>query len=88
MELACGPCMDATSKSLTLSLVNDAKPPPREGINGRALTTGMNVPGGTNNMTVGLCINACQAAGYVLSGVEDAGECCRPSRRTSSHERN
>jgi len=80
--------MDATSKSIILSLINDAKPQSREGINGRALTTGMNVPGGANNMTVGLCINACQAAGYVLSGVEDAGECCRSSCYAPSDESN
>ncbi|KAL2065736.1 hypothetical protein VTL71DRAFT_3406 [Oculimacula yallundae] len=46
-----------------------------EGINGRALTTNLDVPGGDNNLTVASCINACQSAGFVLSGVEYGGEC-------------
>ncbi|KAG4437093.1 hypothetical protein IFR05_007427 [Cadophora sp. M221] len=47
----------------------------KEGINGRALTTNMDVPGGGNNLTVASCINACSNAGFVLSGVEFGGEC-------------
>jgi hypothetical protein len=48
----------------------------REGTTGRALTDGVAVPGGPSNMTVDLCTSTCQAAGYVLAGVEFAQECC------------
>ena len=46
-----------------------------EGTTGRALTTGMTTTGGSNVMTVALCLSACQAAGYPLAGVEYSGEC-------------
>jgi hypothetical protein len=36
----------------------------------------MDVPGGGNNMSVANCVDSCQAAGYVLAGVEFAGQCC------------
>ncbi|KND94716.1 putative fungistatic metabolite [Tolypocladium ophioglossoides CBS 100239] len=45
-----------------------------EGTTGRALTQGINtIPGA--QMTVAGCTAACKAAGYVLAGVEYAGEC-------------
>lgn len=49
----------------------------REGTNGRALTTGMGVAGGASAMTVALCTSTCGAAGFSLSGVEYARECCK-----------
>ena len=49
----------------------------REGTTGRALTTGMAVPGGASKMSVALCTSACGAAGFSLSGVEYAQECCK-----------
>ncbi|KAH8900419.1 glyoxal oxidase like protein [Thozetella sp. PMI_491] len=45
-----------------------------EGDGGRALTVGIgSVPNA--QMTVALCTAACKAAGYILAGVEYAGEC-------------
>lgn len=49
----------------------------REGTSGRALTNGLDVPGGKNNMTVANCVSTCQAAGYLLAGVKYSGECCQ-----------
>ncbi|KAH8807678.1 hypothetical protein F5884DRAFT_673669, partial [Xylogone sp. PMI_703] len=46
-----------------------------EGTAGRALPNGVTVPGGGSNMTVSLCTQACQTAGFHLAGVEYAGEC-------------
>ena len=36
----------------------------------------MGVTGGGGAMTVDLCTSACQAAGYILAGVEYGEECC------------
>jgi hypothetical protein len=47
-----------------------------EGTTGRTLTNGLATTGGSNAMTVALCLTACQNAGYSLAGVEYAGECC------------
>lgn len=41
----------------------------------RALPTAMEVPGGGAAMTVELCLNACQAAGYKYAGLEWSEEC-------------
>jgi hypothetical protein len=49
----------------------------REGTNGRALPNGVTTPGGSALMTVALCTSSCQAAGYLLAGVEYSGECCK-----------
>jgi hypothetical protein len=49
----------------------------REGNNGRALPNGVTTPGGSALMTVALCTSSCQAAGYLLAGVEYSGECCK-----------
>lgn len=46
----------------------------REGNGGRALAIGGAV---TGDMTVAKCVSACKLAGYSLSGVEYAGECCK-----------
>jgi hypothetical protein len=48
----------------------------REGTTGRALPNGVTTPGGSALMTVALCTSSCQAAGYLLAGVEYSGECC------------
>ncbi len=48
-----------------------------EGTNGRALTAGMSVSGGSANMSVKNCVSACQAANYNLAGVEYSQECCK-----------
>jgi hypothetical protein len=48
-----------------------------EGTTGRALPNDVTTPGGPAKMTVDLCTSACQAAGYVLAGVEYAQECCK-----------
>ena len=48
----------------------------RDSTAARTLTTTMATPGGGANLTVALCTSACQAAGYILAGVEYAGECC------------
>jgi hypothetical protein len=49
----------------------------REGTGGRTLTNGLDVAGGSSNMTVSNCLAACQASKYNLAGVEYSGECCR-----------
>nr|OQO23943.1 hypothetical protein B0A51_11072 [Rachicladosporium sp. CCFEE 5018] len=41
----------------------------------KSLANGVQVPGGTSNLTVELCTAACSGAGYTLAGVEYAGEC-------------
>lgn len=46
-----------------------------DSVTARSLSVGMAVPGGPAAMTVELCQAACQAAGYVLAGVEYAQEC-------------
>lgn len=46
-----------------------------EGNGGRTLTLGMAVTGGAAAMTVEVCLDACQAAGYSLAGVEYSQEC-------------
>ncbi|KAF4631376.1 hypothetical protein G7Y89_g6750 [Cudoniella acicularis] len=46
-----------------------------EGTNGRALPNGVTTAGGSGDMTVALCTQACFASGYLLAGVEYAGEC-------------
>lgn len=48
-----------------------------EGTNGRALTYGAGVAGGSTNMTVSNCLAACQGASYDLAGIEYSGECCK-----------
>lgn len=47
-----------------------------EGITGRALPNGVATIGGPAGMTVGLCLAACQTAGYALAGIEYGEECC------------
>jgi hypothetical protein len=42
---------------------------------GRTLKNGVGIPGGSPAMTVELCVAACADAGYLLAGVEYAGEC-------------
>lgn len=49
----------------------------REGKTGRALTHTAATVGGPNGMTVKACTTACQAAGYLLSGVEFSSQCCK-----------
>lgn len=49
----------------------------REGTTGRALPNGVTTAGGSAEMTVDLCLAACQADDYVLAGMEYAGECCK-----------
>ena len=49
----------------------------REGTTGRALPNGVTTTGGSSEMTVDLCLTACHTAGYLLAGVEYAGECCK-----------
>ena len=51
-----------------------------EGVNGLALINSVNVPGGKQNLTVAQCISSCQTGGYVLSGVEASGQCCKSRR--------
>ncbi|KAG9238758.1 putative glyoxal oxidase precursor [Amylocarpus encephaloides] len=46
-----------------------------EGNGGRALSTGVTVPGGAGKTTVALCIATCQTAGFTLAGVEYGSEC-------------
>ncbi|KAF4635308.1 hypothetical protein G7Y89_g2796 [Cudoniella acicularis] len=46
-----------------------------EGTNGRALPNPVSTTGGASALTVALCIQACNAAGYSLAGVEYAQEC-------------
>ncbi|MCJ1315893.1 hypothetical protein MMC15_001213 [Xylographa vitiligo] len=41
----------------------------------RTLPVGMATPGGSGSMTVALCTTACKNSGYILAGVEYAGEC-------------
>lgn len=48
-----------------------------EGTNGRALIDGVDVAGGSSNMTVSNCLAACQASEYDLAGIEYSGECCK-----------
>lgn len=48
-----------------------------EGTTGRTLSNGVTTTGGSAAMTVGLCLTACQDAGYLLAGTEYSGECCR-----------
>jgi hypothetical protein len=47
-----------------------------DNVDGRALDTGMAVPGGANSMSVAACTAACDAGGYMYAGVEYAAECC------------
>ena len=42
---------------------------------GRTLRNGETIPGGSGNMTVEGCVAACNAAKFILAGVEYAGEC-------------
>jgi hypothetical protein len=51
----------------------------REGTTGRTLPNGVTTTGGSSAMTVDLCTSACQTAGYLLAGLEYAGECCNIS---------
>ncbi|KAH0543417.1 hypothetical protein FGG08_002275 [Glutinoglossum americanum] len=46
-----------------------------DSVGARTLGTPMYLPGGGASMTVELCTAACHAAGFVLAGVEYAGEC-------------
>jgi glucan 1,3-beta-glucosidase len=48
-----------------------------DNVGGRALPVGTQVPGGAGAMTVEACTTACRAGGYVLAGLEYAGECCK-----------
>ncbi|KAF4624843.1 hypothetical protein G7Y89_g13327 [Cudoniella acicularis] len=41
----------------------------------RTLANEVATAGGSSAMTVGLCVAACQSAGYVLAGVEYGGQC-------------
>ena len=47
----------------------------REGTTGRGLTYGASVP--STQMNVESCTAACQAAGYILAGIEGGDECCK-----------
>jgi hypothetical protein len=46
-----------------------------DSVNARTLSVVMDVVGGPQGMTVEACENACQAAGYVLAGVEYSAQC-------------
>lgn len=46
-----------------------------EGVNGRALGTGVSVSGG--QATVALCVAACKEKGFSMAGIEYANECCK-----------
>ncbi|KUJ17770.1 WSC-domain protein [Mollisia scopiformis] len=46
-----------------------------EGVTGRTLPNQVTTPGGPASLTVALCTTACQAAGYVLAGVEYSQQC-------------
>lgn len=48
----------------------------RDNVSGRALSTGIQVPGGAGAMTVEACTAGCRGAGFALAGVEYGGECC------------
>ena len=48
-----------------------------DNVSGRALPLGVAVPGGSTAMTVEACTAVCQSQGYVLAGLEYAGECCK-----------
>ncbi|OBT38942.1 hypothetical protein VE00_10491 [Pseudogymnoascus sp. WSF 3629] len=47
-----------------------------DNVSGRALPLGIPVPGGSGAMTVEACTTGCHGEGYVLAGLEYAGECC------------
>lgn len=48
-----------------------------DNVSGRALPNGQSVPGSSAAMTNELCQSACDAAGFILSGTEYSGECCK-----------
>jgi glucan 1,3-beta-glucosidase len=48
-----------------------------DNVGGRTLMNGVQVPGGASAMTIELCEATCNAAGYILAGVECSGECCK-----------
>jgi glucan 1,3-beta-glucosidase len=48
-----------------------------DNVGGRTLMNGLKVPGGPSAMTIELCEPTCNAAGYILAGVEYSGECCK-----------
>ena len=54
-----------------------------DNVSSRSLGHGMSVPGGAAAMTVEACEAVCLAAGYILAGVEYAGECCMSTYPTS-----
>lgn len=43
----------------------------------RTLAYGVQVVGGSNNMTNNNCVQACQSAGYTMAGTEYAAEASR-----------
>ncbi|WPH02215.1 Hypothetical protein R9X50_00507000 [Acrodontium crateriforme] len=46
-----------------------------DNVNGRALPNGVGTTGGASSLTIALCTQACNAAGYTYAGAEYAGEC-------------
>lgn len=44
---------------------------------GRTLAVQVDTAGGVAALTIELCVNACEAAGYELAGAEYGGECCK-----------
>lgn len=48
-----------------------------DSISARTLTHYVTVPGGQGATTIEACQATCHALGYILAGVEYAGECCK-----------
>lgn len=78
LAMEAGILLDAMRKSISRIII-DILTLYSEGTTGRALPNGVTTTGGSSKMTVDLCTQACQAAGYVLAGVEYAQECCKCS---------
>lgn len=71
------PCLTRSRKIFEMNSLTQNEC--REGTTGRALANGVTTTGGSSEMTVDLCLTACHTAGYLLAGVEYAGECCKIS---------
>ena len=50
-----------------------------DSVGDRTLANEVATTNGSSAMTVALCVEACQAAGFSLAGVEYADQCCKSS---------